>query len=260
VDFLFFFVIFTIGFMGSYVSGMVGIGGSVIKYPMLLYIPPLLGIVTFTAHEISGINAVQVFFASMSSVWAYRKSGFLNKEVILYMGLSMLMGGLVGSFTSDILSEGIINIVYAILATLAVLLMLLPKSKDQTDSEWESVKFNKVLATTISLLVGIFAGIIGAAGAFLLVPIMIVILGIPTRIAIASSLAITFISSIGTTFGKVITGQVLLVPAIVMIVASFIAAPLGVTKAKQMNVMILQWILAILIFLSAVKIWSDLLF
>lgn len=44
--------IFLIGFAGSYVSGLLGIGGSIIKYQMLLYIPPLLGFTAFTAHDI----------------------------------------------------------------------------------------------------------------------------------------------------------------------------------------------------------------
>lgn len=79
IDWTFFIVIFLIGFVGSFVSGLVGVGGSIIKYPMLLYIPPLLGMATFTAHEVSGISAIQVFFASIAGVWAYRKGGFLKK-------------------------------------------------------------------------------------------------------------------------------------------------------------------------------------
>ena len=56
---------------------------------------------------------------------------------------------------------------------------------------------------------------------------MLVVLGIPTRMTIASSLAITFISSIGGTIGKLMTGQVEYYPALILIVSSLIAAPLG---------------------------------
>ena len=96
----FIIVIFALGFIGSFLSGMLGVGGSIIKYPMLLYIPPLFGIVAFTAHEVSGISAVQVLFASIAGVWAYRKGGFLNKELIIYMGGSILIGSLIGSYSS----------------------------------------------------------------------------------------------------------------------------------------------------------------
>src|SRR6476620_10601814 len=97
--------IFFIGFIGSYISGMLGVGGSIIKYPMLLYIPPLFGLAAFTAHEVSGISAVQVLFASLAGVWAYRKGGYLNKELILYMGGAILIGSFIGSFGSGFLSE-----------------------------------------------------------------------------------------------------------------------------------------------------------
>jgi uncharacterized membrane protein YfcA len=73
MDLTFVITIFLIGFIGSYISGMLGIGGSIIKYPMLLFIPPLFGIAAFSAHEVSGISAVQVLFASIV-VCEYRKA------------------------------------------------------------------------------------------------------------------------------------------------------------------------------------------
>ena len=171
-DFAYVITIFLIGFIGSYISGMVGIGGSIIKYPMLLYIPSLLGVATlptFTAHEVSGISAVQVLFATIGGVWAYRKDGYINKKLIIYMGSSILIGSLIGGYGSKLMSEGGINVVYGILAVIAAIMMFIPK-KGLDDIPMDQVKFNKWLAAGLSLIVGIGAGIVGAAGAFLLVP------------------------------------------------------------------------------------------
>jgi len=258
MDFLFIIAIFLIGFVGSFVSGMVGIGGSIIKYPMLLYLPPLLGFTAFTAHEVSGISAVQVFFATIGGVWAYRKGGYLNKTLIIYMGISILAGSFIGGFGSKLMTEQGVNLVYGILATIAAIMMFIPnKGKDEIPPE--EILFNKWLAAFLAFIVGIGAGIVGAAGAFILVPIMLVVLKIPTRMTIATSLAITFISSIGSTIGKVTTGQVEYLPATIMIVASLIASPLGANAGKKINTKILQGILAILILGSAIKIWADFL-
>ncbi|MBN8210085.1 sulfite exporter TauE/SafE family protein [Bacillus sp. NTK071] len=258
MDFSFIITIFAIGFIGSFISGMVGIGGSIIKYPMLLYIPPALGFAAFSAHEVSGISAVQVFFATIGGVWAYRKGGYLNKQLILYMGVSILIGSFIGGYGSTIMSEQGINVVYGALAAIAAVMMFIPK-KGIDDIPLDQVKFNKLLSASLAFIVGIGAGIVGAAGAFLLVPIMLVVLKIPTRMTIASSLAITFISSIGSTVGKLATGQVLLLPAAVMIVASLIASPLGANAGKKINTKILQWVLAALILGTSIKIWFDLL-
>ncbi len=258
MDFTFILVIFLIGFIGSYISGMLGIGGSIIKYPMLLYLPPLFGLAAFSAHEVSGISAVQVLFATMGGVWAYRKGGYLNKTLIGYMGISILIGSFIGGYGSKLMSEGGINLIYGILALIAAIMMFVPK-KGIDDTPFDQVKFNKWLAALLAFIVGLGAGIVGAAGAFLLVPIMLVVLKIPTRMTIASSLAITFISSIGATVGKVTTGQVDYFPAFIMIVASLIASPFGAMAGKKVNTKILQFILAVLIVATAVKIWMDII-
>ncbi|MEC2074972.1 sulfite exporter TauE/SafE family protein [Metabacillus fastidiosus] len=258
MDFAFIITIFLIGFIGSYISGMLGIGGSIIKYPMLLYIPPLFGLAAFTAHEVSGISAVQVFFATIGGVWAYRKGGYLNRTLITYMGVSILAGSFIGGYGSRVMTESGINITYGILALIAAIMMFIPK-KGIDDIPFNEVKFNRWVAASFAFIVGIGSGIVGAAGAFLLVPIMLVILKIPTRMTIASSLAITFISSIGATIGKITTGQVDYIPALIMIAASLIASPLGAIAGKKINTKFLQIILALLIAATAVKIWIDIL-
>ncbi|WP_078411055.1 sulfite exporter TauE/SafE family protein [Priestia abyssalis] len=258
MDLGFTITIFLIGFIGSFISGMVGIGGSIIKYPMLLYLPPMLGFAAFSAHEVSGISAVQVFFATIAGVWAYRKGGYLNKTLIVYMGASILVGSFIGGYGSKLLSEEAINIVYAVLATMAALMMFIRK-KNLDDIPLDHVKFNKWVAALSAFFVGISAGVVGAAGAFILVPIMLVVLKIPTRMTIATSLAITFISSIGATIGKITTGQVDYLPAAVMIIASMIASPLGANIGKKVNTKVLQLLLAGLIVATSIKIWLDIL-
>lgn len=258
MDLTFIIVLFAIGFIGSFLSGMLGVGGSIIKYPMLLYIPPLFGLVSFTAHEVSGISAVQVLFASIAGVWAYRKGGYLHKELIIYMGGAILVGSLIGSYGSSYLSELAVNVTYGLLAAIAAVMMFIPK-KLVDDMPLNEVTFNKPLALILAFIVGIASGIVGAAGGFLLVPIMLTVLHIPTRMTIATSLAVTFISSIGGSVGKLVTGQVDYWPAIIMIVASLLAAPLGAKAGKNMNTQILQVILALLIAGTSVKIWFDIL-
>lgn len=250
--------IFLIGFVGSFISGMLGIGGAIINFPMLLYIPVMLGVGDFTVHEVSGITAIQVFFATVGGVLAYRKGGYLNKTLITYMGISILIGSFIGGFGSTHMPESGINIVYGILALIAVVMMFVP-NKGIDDILLEQVKFNKWLAALFAFTIGIGAGIVGAGGAFLLVPIMLVVLKIPTRMTIASSLAITLISSIGAVSGKTATGQVPILPSLIMVVASLIASPLGANTGKKVNTKVLQGIMGILILMTAVKTWIAIL-
>lgn len=258
MDYGWIIMLFAIGFVGSLISGMVGIGGSIIKYPMLLYIPPALGFIAFTAQEVSAISAVQVFFATLSGMLAFRKGGYINKSLVIIMGSTIVIGSFIGGYGSQFLSDSAINITYAVLALIAAIMMFLPK-KGQEDMDFAKLEFNKPLAAIFAAIIGIVSGIVGAAGAFITVPVMLVILRIPTRVAIASSLAITFIASIGSSAGKLMGGHMLLVPSIVMVIASIIAAPIGAKISKKLNTKLLQWILAGLIVATVVKIWLDIL-
>lgn len=258
MDISFAITIFFIGFVGSFISGMLGIGGAIINFPMLLFLPVVFGVGHFTVHEVSGITAIQVFFSTIAGVIAYRKGRFLNRKLIAYMGISILLGSFIGGFGSTHLSENSINIVYGILASIAVVMMFAPK-KGIDEIPLEQVTFNKWLAAVLSFIVGIAAGIVGAGGAFLLVPIMLTVLKIPTRMTIASSLAITLISSIGTITGKISTGQIEILPSLILVIASLSATPLGVITGKKMNTKVLQIIMGVLILATAVKTWMNIL-
>lgn len=258
MDISFVILLFIIGFIGSFLSGMLGIGGAIVKYPMLLMIPPLFGFEALTAHEVSGISALDVLFVSIAGVIGFRNGGYLNKSLITVMGISVLFGTFLGSFGSQYFTEAQVNLVYGILAILAAIMMFIPKKKID-DIPLEQVTYNKPLAGSLAFVVGIGSGIVGAGGGFLLIPIMLLILRIPTRMAIASSLAITFISSIAGSIGKISTGQVEYFTAIIVIIAGLIAAPIGAKISKKMNTRVLQTILAVLILATAIKVWIDIL-
>ncbi|TLS49983.1 sulfite exporter TauE/SafE family protein [Paenibacillus antri] len=258
LDIMWILVLFAIGFVGSLISGMVGIGGAIIKYPMLLYIPPALGFLAFTAQEVAAVSAIQVFFATLSGMFAYRKGGFINTKLVLFMGIPIVIGSFLGGYGSKFLPDSAINITYAVMALAAAVMMFLPK-KGVEGGDYRKLTFNRRLASVSAVVVGILSGVVGAAGAFITVPIMLVLLKIPTRVAIASSLAITFISSIGTTAGKIMGGHMLWIPSVAMVIASIIASPIGAKAGKKMNIKALQWILASLITTTVIKIWFDIL-
>ena len=206
MDVLLFIVMIVLGLIGSFFSGLLGIGGAIINYPLLLYVPSLFKVAHFSAHEVSSISMFQVFFASLAGVVAFRKKSKTNslvvhKGLVLYMGSSILAGSLIGGFASGRLNADVINLIYGILAVLAVILMLLPqRGTDERHSD--ELRFNKRIAIGSAFIIGIVSGIVGAGGAFILIPIMLTILKIPTRTTIASSLAIVFISAIGGVLGK----------------------------------------------------------
>ncbi|GMA56956.1 hypothetical protein C7445_108146 [Alicyclobacillus sacchari] len=253
-----FFVLLGIGFVGSVLAGMVGVGGAVVKYPLLLYVPPLVTGLGFTAHEVTGMSAIQVLFASSAALWANRRSGHLYRPLIWDMGLAMLVASFVGAYGAHAIPESTINVTYAILASIAVLMMLWV-GKEEQRLECAEISYPRWLAISSAGLVGMISGMVGSTGSFLIMPILLSLLKIPTRIAIASSIAITFIASLGGAFGKAISGDILWSPALVLVWASIVGAPLGVHIGRKLHTPWLKALLAVLIIVACARIWWSIL-
>ncbi|MGF6355770.1 putative membrane protein YfcA [Paenibacillus sp. 4624] len=263
MDLLLFFIMFILGLIGSFFSGLLGIGGAIINFPLLLYVPEMAGLEPFTAHQVSAISMFQVFFASLAGVLAFRrkaKAGMtsgavIDSKLVLYMGSSILVGSLIGGFISGMLAERMIHLVYGILAIIAIVLMLVP-SKGRLDLD-QPLTFNKMIASSTSFAVGIVSGIVGAGGAFVLIPVMLTVLKIPVRTTIASSLAIVFISAIGGVIGKLSAGDIPVEPIIYTVLGSLIGASIGSRVSSMINVRLLRYALLLLIAITAVKVWSS---
>ncbi|MBO9600518.1 MAG: sulfite exporter TauE/SafE family protein, partial [Cohnella sp.] len=168
-----------------------------------------------------------------------------------------LAGSVAGGFVSGRLDGDVINLIYGVLAVVAVVLMLIPnRGKGQESGE---LLFNRFIAITAAFAVGIVSGIVGAGGAFILIPIMLAVLKIPTRTTIASSLAIVFISAVGGVIGKITGGDIPMWATIYTVIGSLIGAPIGTAISAKINVRVLRYGLVVLIALTAVKVWSSIL-
>ncbi|WP_135548123.1 sulfite exporter TauE/SafE family protein [Paenibacillus cymbidii] len=256
-------VMTALGMLGSFLSGLLGIGGAIINYPLLLYVPAWTGVAHYTAHEVSSISMFQVFFSSLAGVWAYRKKNKngpspVNRELVLYMGSGILAGSLIGGFVSGLLRGDAINLTYGILAVIAVMLMLVPRGGGADAEPAAELRFPKAVAAGAAFAVGVVSGIVGAGGAFILIPIMLTVLRIPLRTTIASSLAIVMISAIGGVVGKM-AGDIPLWPTVFTVIGSLIGASLGSRASALVNVKVLRRGLVLLIAATAVKIWASIL-
>ncbi|GAA0134622.1 sulfite exporter TauE/SafE family protein [Paenibacillus sp. YSY-4.3] len=264
MDFLLFIVMLLLGLIGSFFSGLLGIGGAIVSFPLLLFVPSALGVANFTGQEVSSISMFQVFFASLAGVLVYFKNGknqsaVIHKGLVINMGAGILFGSLTGGLASGYLNGEIINIIYGVLAVIAVILMLIPSKGKEGEAVGQPIVFNRTFAVIISFLVGIVSGIVGAGGAFILIPVMLTVMKIPTRITIASSLAIVFVSAIGGVAGKLATAAIPWEATLFTVIGSLFGAPLGSWLSGRINVKYLRYGLIVLIALTAVKVWMSIL-
>ena len=249
-----------LGLVGAFVSGLLGVGGAIVMIPLLLYGPPLLGVGEIDTRSVTGITIAQVFVAAGSGMLAHRRRRLVHADLALWGGLSMAVGSLAGALASHSVPARMLLLVFALMATSALGLMLVPpRLLEGPPTVTASTRFSRVRIVIVAASVGVAAGLVGAGGAFMLVPLLLVVVGVPIRVTIGSSLAITAVSSLAGFVGKLTTGQVPYAAAVAVAVGAVPGAQLGAALSLRLPGERLRLLLMVVIAVSAARVWFDVL-
>mgnify|MGYP001084843209 FL=1 len=108
-----------LGLGGGFLSGLLGLGGAIFMIPLLLYVPPLLGVGQFDMKLVAAISMVQVLSASLTGVLAHNKNRFVSKQLLIVMGVMNAVGNLAGSLYSKNTKSSLLLAIFATLAVIA---------------------------------------------------------------------------------------------------------------------------------------------
>ena len=276
--------IFFLSFVVGILSGLFGVGGGFLMTPFLIFlgIPPAYAVPN-EANNILG--------TSISGSTTHYLKGTLDYK----MGFMIVIGGAAGTLLGIIAFTyfkdiGKINIVISlaymyILAIIGTLMLVqgvteidrarrkvvvrkklhahywihgLPlRMRFKKSKLYESV-FTPIL---IGLIVGFIAAIMGIGGAFILVPAMIYIIGMPTKLIPGTSLFVTiFISAIVTVLHAFNYGSIDLILVTVLILGSIMGVQFGQKISERVDSSEFKAILAILLLLVGIAIAYDTFF
>lgn len=242
-------IMLLIGIFGGFISGLVGIGGAIIIYPMLLLLPPLVGLPTYSAYIASGLTSSQVFFSTLSGSFKAYKNKDFSRTLVLNMGSGMIIGSILGAILANLINVQFVNMVYIIIALLALILMFI-----KVASSTSHIKFNRLLLITIGGIIGLVSGIVGAGGAFIIIPVLLVIFKLPMNTVVTNSIVIAFISSVGAFIIKLLQGYIPVNSAIPLILGSILFTPLGMKIGQKIPDYIQKMIVSILIVIAIIKL------
>ena len=242
-------IMLLIGIFGGFISGLVGIGGAIIIYPMLLLLPPLVGLPTYSAYIASGLTSSQVFFSTLSGSFKAYKNKDFSRTLVLNMGSGMIIGSILGAILANLINVQFVNMVYIIIALLALILMFIKVAPSTSH-----IKFNRLLLITIGGIIGLVSGIVGAGGAFIIIPVLLVIFKLPMNMVVTNSIVIAFISSIGAFIIKLLQGYIPINSAIPLILGSILFTPLGMKIGQEIPDYIQKVIVSVLIVFAIIKL------
>lgn len=247
-----------LGLITGFLSGLLGIGGGIIMAPLLLYVPPLLGFEALPMKVVAGLTIVQGLVASLAGGWTHRQFKFVSNQLSVYMGVSIFVAALIGGAAARFISNQVLLFIFAFLAFVAAILIIVPVQHDSERPDVDLLHFSRFRAVITASFVGLFGGMVGQGGSFILIPLMTSFVRIPTRIAIGSNLGIVLISCVAGFIGKAITGQIEWLLTIPVVLTVIPAATLGAYISNRTKIIILRQILAVVIALAAIRIWLSL--
>ena len=276
------FLLLGLGGLVGILSGMFGVGGGFLMTPLLFFIgiPPAVAVAT---------EANQIVASSFSGVLAH----FKRKTVDLRMGTVFLVGGLIGSAIGIVVFnylraagqvDLLVKLCYVLFLGLIGSLMFVeslnairragkpgavPKRKRHN---WVhnlpfKMKFrvsglyiSVIPPVLVGVLVGILAAIMGVGGGFIMVPAMIYLLGMPTKVVVGTSLfQIIFVTAFTTMLHATTNFTVDIVLAVLLLVGGVIGAQIGTRIGVKMKAEQLRILLAIMVLLVCGKLAFDLL-
>jgi uncharacterized membrane protein YfcA len=276
------FLLLGIGGIVGFLSGMFGVGGGFLITPLLFFIgiPPAVAVAT---------GANQVVASSVSGVLAQMR----RKAVDFRMGTVLLLGGFIGSafgiwvfarLTALGQVDLFVQLSYVLFLGLIGAMMLqeslrawfrnrsgAPVRRSHVHTWVHGLPFKMKFRASglyisvlppmaVGALVGFLAAIMGVGGGFIMVPAMIYLLGMPTKVVVGTSLfQIIFVTAFTTLMHAVTNQTVDILLAMLLIVGGVIGAQFGTRVGVRLKAEQLRILLALLVLSVAGKIALDLL-
>ena len=277
------YLLMGIGGIVGFLSGMFGVGGGFLITPLLFFIgvPPAVAVAT---------GANQVVASSISGVLTQMK----RKAVDFRMGMVLQAGGILGAIFGIFVFNWMkqlgqldlfVQLSYVLFLGFVGLMMLqeslrallrarnkaAPIRRAHTHS-WAhglplKMKFRAsglyisvIPPMAIGAFTGFLSSIMGVGGGFILVPAMIYLLGMPTKVVIGTSLfQIILVSAFTTIMHAVVSQTVDMLLALLLIIGGVVGAQIGSRMGVKLRAEQLRVLLSLLVVAVALRIALDLL-
>jgi uncharacterized membrane protein YfcA len=271
------FVIVGLGALVGILSGMFGVGGGFLTTPLLIFygIPPAVAVASATT---------QITGASVSGVLAHSRRGGVD----FHMGLVLVAGGAIGSLAGGVAFRAlqdsgqidtVVGVLYVVLLGGIGVLMAHEAVTSLTaarrgDPAPPRVRHHRLLAAlpmrwrfyasglyisplaplALGFLTGLLTVLMGVGGGFLLVPAMIYLLGMSTRVVVGTSLfQILFVTAATTLVHATTTKAVDIVLAVLLLIGSVTGAQVGARFAQRVKPEYLRLFLAFIVLVVAMR-------
>lgn len=190
------------GIAGGLLAGLLGVGGGIVIVPVLDVTFAALGVdETYRVHMAVATSLATIIPTSISSARAHHRRGAVDLEVLRRWLVWIAVGALLGIAISAVVSGAALAGVFAVVAFVAAVNMMLP---------FEGRKLGKELpaglaGVPVPIGIGLVSTLMGIGGGTMTVPVL-TLFNKPVHIAVGTSSILGLVIAVPATLGYVITG------------------------------------------------------
>ena len=191
-----------LGLLFGFVLVVIGGGGSILTVPALVYV--------VGQSPQAAVTASLIIVGANSAIGAliHRAQGTLNWRVALVFGGAGMVAAYLAAGLSKLFAPTTLMILFALLMLIVGLIMILRQAPQGGAREGRGLLATLISGINLSwmrleigLLVGALTGLLGVGGGFLIVPALVMLVGLPMRQAVGTSLIVIAMNSLAGFMG-----------------------------------------------------------
>ncbi len=251
------------GAIAGVLAGLLGVGGGIVIVPVLYILFEILNLPDHIAmHLAVATSLATIIPTSISSARAHHRRSAIDVPLLRLWAPMIFIGAAIGGVLSRFLDSSSLTLIFALIALLVSINMVLAKIILVADRLPNGV----ITRSTIASVIGVLSALMGIGGGTLSVPVM-TLFSMPVHRAVGTASAFGLVIAVPAVLGFIWSGWgvdgrppyslgYVSVPAAVMIFStSVFCAPLGTRLAHSLDSTRLRQVFAVFLFVSAVRMF-----
>lgn len=188
------------GLIAGFICGLTGMGGGTIYVPVFYF---MLG----SIKKAIGTSLLVILISSISAFFQHMKAGKVNLKITVFLIVSGVIGAQVGSLITAKIHDIAVKIFFVVLTIFLSLNMWKDRKNDREECPLEK-GFSPLRLILIGFAGGIISGMGGVGGAIVIVPLLHLVMGVPMKTCIGTTLSVMMFNSLSGVAGYFYHGLV----------------------------------------------------
>ncbi|MDR9405425.1 MAG: sulfite exporter TauE/SafE family protein [Halothece sp. Uz-M2-17] len=209
------------GLFSGLLAGLLGIGGGTVLVPIIIT-------VGYSPVQAVATSSLAIVLTAVSGSLQNYRMGYLDLQRVWSLGFPAILTAQLGAYVASDLPDRILLFAFGFLLIINIFLASWRKTLAKQEAYHpEKTQHRMMPRVATGGLAGFLAGLFGIGGGVIMVPLQMVLLGEPIKVAIQTSLGVIVITAISATVGHTWQGNVLFWQGFVLGLGGLIGAQIS---------------------------------